>query len=202
VLSRGRVVGVLCTFDRTGWDGFEHGELPVLEAAAAVLAEALHRDELAQVLEVERAAVHASEVRWRAFARVLELVARGNAIPETLQLLARTVEAQCAARCLVVVRAQGDEVLVAAPTLPGASDAVGDALLPPGVRCPQVRCCPSTRWCRPARRRSCAGTVCRCCGRGRCPARGRRSARRAGPGLRRRRAAGDDTDLAEGAARA
>lgn len=107
VRYRDQVVGALSTFDREGWDGFEDGELPVLEAAAGVLAEALHRDELAQVLHAERAAVTASEVRWRAFARVLELVARGNALPETLHLLARTVEEQCSARCLVLVRAPG-----------------------------------------------------------------------------------------------
>jgi len=132
VQFRGEVVGVLCTFDRGGWDGFERGELPVLEAAAGVLAEALHRDELAQVLSAERAAVTASEVRWRAFARVLEVIARGNALTETLQLLARTVEEQSSARCVVVVRAPGEEVLVAAPTLRIPTRAVADALLPPG----------------------------------------------------------------------
>jgi diguanylate cyclase (GGDEF)-like protein len=136
VRSRGRVVGSLSTFDREGWDGFEHGELPVLEAAAGVLAEALHRDERAQVLRAERAAVTASEVRWRAFARVLELVARGNALPETLLQLARTVEEQCSARCLVVVRTPGEDVLLAAPGLHLPQDAVADALLRPGRALP------------------------------------------------------------------
>ena len=137
VRDRDRVVGVLCTFDRAGWDGFEHGELPVLEAAAGVLAEALHRDELAQVLHAERAAVTASEVRWRAFARVLELVTRGKALPETLQLLARTVEGQCPARCMVLVRAPGEDLLAAAPGLRTAAEPVADALLRPG-RTPQA----------------------------------------------------------------
>jgi diguanylate cyclase (GGDEF)-like protein len=132
VRDRDRVVGVLCTFDRAGWDGFEHGELPVLEAAAGVLAEALHRDELAQVLHAERAAVTASEVRWRAFARVLELVTRGKALAETLQLLARTVEGQCSARCLVLVRPPGEDLLAAAPSLRTAAAAVADVLLRPG----------------------------------------------------------------------
>jgi hypothetical protein len=122
VRHQGRVVGVLCTHDRQGWEGFEHGELPVLEAAAGVLGEALRRDELAQVLHAERAALSASEVRWRALARVLEMVARGNALPETLDLLARTVEEQSASgRCLVLVRAPGEAPVVAAPSLPAAT---------------------------------------------------------------------------------
>ena len=133
VRYRDEVVGVLCTHDREGWEGFEHGELPVLEAAAGMLGEALHRDELAQVLDAERAAVTASEARWRTFARVLELVARGNALPETLHLLARTVEEQSPGTCLLLVCTPGEPAVVAAPSLPpAAARAVQDALLPPG----------------------------------------------------------------------
>jgi len=140
VRHQGRIVGVLCTHDREGWEGFEHGELPVLEAAAGVLGEALHRDELAQVLHAERAALSASEVRWRALARVLELVARGTPLPDTLGLLARTVEEQSTAgRCVVVVRAPGQAPVVAAPTLPAAAArAVGRAVLPDGSARPAI----------------------------------------------------------------
>jgi diguanylate cyclase (GGDEF)-like protein len=140
VRSRDQVVGTLCTYDREGWDGFEHGELPVLEAAAGVLGEALHRDELAQVLDAERAALSASEVRWRALARVLELVARGSSLPETLELLARTVEDQSAAgRCVVVVRAPEEGPLAVAPTLAApATSAVERALLPDGSARPAI----------------------------------------------------------------
>jgi diguanylate cyclase (GGDEF)-like protein len=144
VRFRDRVVGVLSTFDREGWDGFEHGELPVLEAAAGVLAEALHRDELAQVLRAERLAVTASEVRWRAFAHVLEVVARGDALPDTLQLLACTVEEQCSARCVVVVHAPGQDLLVASATLPVPSDLVASALLPDGRALPTGATLPVT----------------------------------------------------------
>jgi diguanylate cyclase (GGDEF)-like protein len=133
VRFRGSVVGALSTFDREGWDGFEHGELPVLEAAAGVLAEALHRDELAQVLHAERAALSASEVRWRALARVLELVARGTGLPETLAPLARTVEEQSVAgRCVVVVRTPGEDAIVSAPSLPPAATRAVERLLTPG----------------------------------------------------------------------
>ena len=139
VRHRDEVVGLLCTHDRQGWEGFEDGELPVLEAAAGVLGEALHRDELAQVLRAERAAVTASEVRWRTFARVLELVARGNALPETLQLLASTVEDQSPGSCLLLVCAPGQPPVVAAPSLPrAAAAAVQDAVLPPGARHPSL----------------------------------------------------------------
>ena len=132
VRHRGRVVGVLCTHDREGWEGFEHGELPVLEAAAGILGEALHRDELAQVLHAERAALSASEVRWRALARVLELVARGNALQETLESLARTVEEQSPqGRCAVLVDAPGEPVVVVAPSLPpSAAAALRSSVLP------------------------------------------------------------------------
>jgi diguanylate cyclase (GGDEF)-like protein len=113
------VVGVLCTHDRAGWEGFEQGELAVLEAAAGVLGEALQRDQLEQVLRDERAALRASEARSRAFADVLELVTRGEELPATLDRLARTVDdALGSGCCAVVVRLDGMPPAVAAPCLP------------------------------------------------------------------------------------
>ena len=132
VRHQGEVVGLLVTHDREGWEGFEHGELPVLEAAAGVLGEALHRDELAQVLDAERAALSASEVRWRALARVLELVARGSALHQTLDQLARTVEEQSpTGRCAVVVQAPGEPPVVAAPHLTASAAAAVERVLLP-----------------------------------------------------------------------
>nr|WP_231134563.1 EAL domain-containing protein [Motilibacter deserti] len=55
----GQRVGVLCTFDRQGAEGFERGELAVLDAAAGVLGEVLAR---AEVMD----ALGRSEARWRA----------------------------------------------------------------------------------------------------------------------------------------
>ena len=128
----GELVGVLCTYDRQGWQGFESAELAVLEAAAAVLAEAVRRAQLADVLRDERAALQAFEQRWRAVARVLELVARESPLPDTLDLVARTLDEQVGdGRCAVLVRSPGQPLVVAAPALPRrATTALERSLLP------------------------------------------------------------------------
>jgi len=114
-----RVVGLLCTHDRQGWEGFESAELAVLEAAANVLSESVHRGELAELLQSERAALSASEARWRALARILEQVARGTPLSQTLDLLATALEEQTpGTRCAVLVAAPGAPLALAAPGLP------------------------------------------------------------------------------------
>jgi PAS domain S-box-containing protein len=55
VRSGHRLIGVLCTYDRGGIEGFEEGELAVLEALANEVAGALHKAELlATILEERR----------------------------------------------------------------------------------------------------------------------------------------------------
>ena len=55
VRSGRRVIGTLCTYDRSGAEGFEHSELTVLEAMATELGGALHKAELlATILEERR----------------------------------------------------------------------------------------------------------------------------------------------------
>jgi len=132
VRVQGQLVGLLCTYDRLGWEGFEHAELAVLEAAAAVLGESVRRSELADVLRDERAALRAFEQRWRAVARVLELVAREAPLAETLDLVARTLDEQIGGgRCAVLVRAPGQSLVAAAPGLPShLTAALQRALLP------------------------------------------------------------------------
>ena len=130
VRRQGEVVGLLCTHDREGWEGFESAELGVLEAAAGVLGEAIHRDELAQVLAAERAALRASELRWRVHARILEVVARDAPLPGALDLLAATLEEQTpGARCAVLVRAPGAGLTCAAPALSEHAAAALEAVL-------------------------------------------------------------------------
>lgn len=138
VRFEGQLVGLLCTHDREGWEGFESAELGVLEAAAGVLGEGVHRGQLAEVLRAERAAVRASEVRWRVLARILELVARGTPLPKTLDLLARTLEEQTGdARCVILVRAAGRPLALAAPSLPVHTAAVLETVLLPALAsCP------------------------------------------------------------------
>ena len=130
----GNVVGVLCTYDRQGWKGFEPAELAVLEAAAGVLGEGVRRAELTDVLRDERAALRAYDVRWRAVGRVLELVARNAPLPETLDLVARTLEEQIGpGRCAVLVRAPGQPLVAVAPTLPGSVVTALERVLLPAV---------------------------------------------------------------------
>ena len=54
-LWAGCAVGVLCTYNRNGLEGFEEGELTVLEALAAELGTALEKSELLQTIMEERA---------------------------------------------------------------------------------------------------------------------------------------------------
>jgi PAS domain S-box-containing protein len=55
VRSGARLIGVLCTYNRGGLEGFEEGELAVLEALANEVAGALHKAELlATILEERR----------------------------------------------------------------------------------------------------------------------------------------------------
>lgn len=132
VCRGGEQIGLLCSHDREGWEGFELGELAVLEAAAGVLGEAVQRGELADVLVAERAALRSSEIRWRAVARVLELVALGTPLAETLDELARTLEEQMThARCAVLIRTPGEAPAVAAPNLPASAvSALQEVLMP------------------------------------------------------------------------
>ena len=54
VRSGHRLIGVLCTYNRGGLEGFEEGELAVLEALANELAGALHKGELLATIFEER----------------------------------------------------------------------------------------------------------------------------------------------------
>ena len=132
VSSEGRVVGLLCTHDREGWEGFESAELAVLEAAASVLGESVRRSELVGLLQSEREALESSEARWRALASILEHVALGTPLPETLDLLAVAIEEQTpGTRCAVLVEAPQAPAALAAPGLPApARAALEQALLP------------------------------------------------------------------------
>jgi len=55
VRSRGRTLGVLVTYNRTGLEGFEEGELAVLDALAGEAAVAIEKGELLEVIIEERA---------------------------------------------------------------------------------------------------------------------------------------------------
>jgi diguanylate cyclase (GGDEF)-like protein/PAS domain S-box-containing protein len=54
VRVEGKVIGVLCTYNRTGFDGFEEGELAVLEALAAEVGTAIEKGELLEAILEER----------------------------------------------------------------------------------------------------------------------------------------------------
>ena len=50
----GKVIGVLCTYNRTGFEGFEEGELAVLDALAAEVGTAIEKGELLEAILEER----------------------------------------------------------------------------------------------------------------------------------------------------
>jgi diguanylate cyclase (GGDEF)-like protein/PAS domain S-box-containing protein len=54
VRAEGKVIGVLCTYNRTGFEGFEEGELVVLEALAAEVGAAIEKGELLEAILEER----------------------------------------------------------------------------------------------------------------------------------------------------
>jgi diguanylate cyclase (GGDEF)-like protein/PAS domain S-box-containing protein len=54
VRAEGKVIGVLCTYNRTGFEGFEEGELAVLEALAAEVGNAIEKGELLEAILEER----------------------------------------------------------------------------------------------------------------------------------------------------
>ena len=54
VWAEGKIVGVLCTYDRTGFEGFEDGELAVLEALAGEVGAAMEKGELLEAILEER----------------------------------------------------------------------------------------------------------------------------------------------------
>jgi diguanylate cyclase (GGDEF)-like protein/PAS domain S-box-containing protein len=54
VRIEGKVIGVLCTYNRTGFEGFEEGELVVLEALAAEVGAAIEKGELLEAILEER----------------------------------------------------------------------------------------------------------------------------------------------------
>jgi diguanylate cyclase (GGDEF)-like protein/PAS domain S-box-containing protein len=54
VRIEGKVIGVLCTYNRTGFEGFEEGELAVLEALAAEVGTAIEKGELLEAILEER----------------------------------------------------------------------------------------------------------------------------------------------------
>jgi diguanylate cyclase (GGDEF)-like protein/PAS domain S-box-containing protein len=54
VRVEGKVIGVLCTYNRTGFEGFEEGELAVLEALAAEVGTAIEKGELLEAILEER----------------------------------------------------------------------------------------------------------------------------------------------------
>jgi diguanylate cyclase (GGDEF)-like protein/PAS domain S-box-containing protein len=54
VRAEGKVIGVLCTYNHTGFEGFEEGELAVLEALAAEVGAAVEKGELLEAILEER----------------------------------------------------------------------------------------------------------------------------------------------------
>jgi len=54
VRVEGKVIGVLCTYNRNGFEGFEEGELAVLEALAAEVGTAIEKGELLEAILEER----------------------------------------------------------------------------------------------------------------------------------------------------
>jgi diguanylate cyclase (GGDEF)-like protein/PAS domain S-box-containing protein len=54
VRVEGKVIGVLCTYNRTGFGGFEEGELAVLDALAAEVGVAIEKGELLEAILEER----------------------------------------------------------------------------------------------------------------------------------------------------
>ncbi|MFL6186821.1 MAG: PAS domain S-box protein, partial [Actinomycetes bacterium] len=54
VRVEGKVIGVLCTYNRTGFEGFEEGELAVLDALAAEVGTAIEKGELLEAILEER----------------------------------------------------------------------------------------------------------------------------------------------------
>ena len=54
VRAEGKVIGVLCTYNRTGFEGFEEGELAVLEALAGEVGAAVEKGELLEAILEER----------------------------------------------------------------------------------------------------------------------------------------------------
>jgi diguanylate cyclase (GGDEF)-like protein/PAS domain S-box-containing protein len=54
VRVEGKVIGVLCTYNRTGFEGFEEGELQVLDALAAEVGTAIEKGELLEAILEER----------------------------------------------------------------------------------------------------------------------------------------------------
>jgi diguanylate cyclase (GGDEF)-like protein/PAS domain S-box-containing protein len=54
VRVEGKVIGVLCTYNRTGFGGFEEGELAVLDALAAEVGTAIEKGELLEAILEER----------------------------------------------------------------------------------------------------------------------------------------------------
>ena len=54
VRAEGKVIGVLCTYNRTGFEGFEESELAVLEALAAEVGAAIEKGELLEAILEER----------------------------------------------------------------------------------------------------------------------------------------------------
>jgi diguanylate cyclase (GGDEF)-like protein/PAS domain S-box-containing protein len=54
VRAEGKVIGVLCTYNRTGFEGFEEGELAVLDALAAEVGTAIEKGELLEAILEER----------------------------------------------------------------------------------------------------------------------------------------------------
>nr|WP_255378005.1 EAL domain-containing protein [Quadrisphaera sp. DSM 44207] len=113
VRVEGHTVGVLVTHDRDGLEGFEVGELAVLDAASSILGQALHRADLTEAVLAERTRAEALQAGQ---ARVLERVACGADLVGTLRLLAEVVESQDdGVRCAVALARDGEVALVVEP---------------------------------------------------------------------------------------
>ena len=101
----------------------------VLEAAAAMLGEGVHRGELTAVLQAQQDALRDSELRWQNLALMLEQVAHRAPLQDTLELLARTLQEQTGVRCAVLVQHPGRSPLLVAPGLAHVARALEDVLL-------------------------------------------------------------------------
>ena len=75
VPASGRLAGLLLSYDRAGLEGFEGGEVAVLEALAGELGNALHKSELLSTLVHERA--HLSDIIERASDGIFTITSDG-----------------------------------------------------------------------------------------------------------------------------
>ena len=96
------------------------------------------------MLQAQQVALRDSELRWQNLAQMLEQVAQRAPLPETLQVLVRTLQDQVGVRCAVLLRWPGRTPLLVAPGFgPAVAPALRSALLPPLAQVPAM---PAPSW--------------------------------------------------------